>query len=152
MTAWYRHVARCVCLSLGLISVYSGTGNAEVDPSAVALWDVVPEQTETVMPEKPGPFCFDGQGITWRVHATRDWYWNADDDIYRFKAKWNGDDLYWRTPSDKWERFARWRGGRFEIERDGIRWRFAKVNDPQHWREYQQYLLGREIKGVRKEP
>jgi len=70
-----------------------------------------------------------------------------DDNIYRVKTKWKGDELYIFPPlGNKWELFATWDGNHFVMYGDGKVKIFKKIK-PQEIALWQRDLLkpGREM-------
>jgi len=54
--------------------------------------------------------------------------WKTDDDFYRVKSKWVGDDLYWLPPFGTWEKLATFTNGHFEDRSgNGITWVYERV-------------------------
>lgn len=70
-----------------------------------------------------------------------------DDDIYRIKTKWKGNELYIFPPlGNKWELFATWDNNRFVMYGDRKAKIFKKIK-PEEIAKWQQGLLkpGREM-------
>ncbi len=70
-----------------------------------------------------------------------------EDDIYRIKTKWKGNELYVFLPlGSKWELFATWEHNRFAMYGDG-KMRIFKRIKPEEIAKWQQGLLkpGREM-------
>jgi hypothetical protein len=70
-----------------------------------------------------------------------------DDDIYRIKIKWKGNDMYIFPPlGNKWELFDTWENDRFVMYGDGKMKIFKKIK-PEEIAKWQQGLLkaGREM-------
>ncbi len=69
-----------------------------------------------------------------------------NDDIYRIKTKWRGNDLYMFPPfGDRWELFCTWENNRFMMYGEGKMRTFKKIN-PVDIPIWQQGLLKAERK------
>src|SRR5437016_2440017 len=98
--------------------------------AAVGLWAVSVEQVdrlnriadaagENVYYAGAAPFYFDGETVTMSLVTEKVWEWHSEDDYYRLRAKWIGDDLYWLAPFGGWGKLATFRAGVFEaVEND----------------------------------
>lgn len=63
-------------------------------------------------------FRFDGKYITLHLMRTKLWMWKTDDEFYRVKSKWVGDDLYLLPPFGTWTKLATFTNGHFERSYD----------------------------------
>jgi hypothetical protein len=67
----------------------------------------------------PRIFVYDGRYVTtsyfviWRNTVAK---WHSRDDIYKLRAKWNGDTLLYRTPYKSWEKLAVYNKGVFTTD------------------------------------
>lgn len=64
-----------------------------------------------------------------------------EDDVYRIKVRWKGNELYIFPPlGDKWELFAAWENNRFVMRGDGKVKMFKRI-EPKEIAKWQKDLL-----------
>jgi hypothetical protein len=74
----------------------------------------------------PEPFYFDGETVTVQLHTHKDWMWRSEDDLYRLKTKWKGNDLFYRPPFADWRYLATFENGFFQVHDDPNLWVFER--------------------------
>jgi hypothetical protein len=95
---------------------------------------------------RPGAFYYHGDSITLEAIALIPWWTKANDDYYRLKAKWVGNDLFWLPPLGGWDKLATFQDGIFEMSTDSwLKWRFDHVPNSKATPEHQPLLKLREL-------
>lgn len=92
-------------------------------------------------------FIYENEDLIINLPSRSSYKGLPDDDVYRIKTKWKGNDLYIFPPlGDKWELFATWDDDRFVMYGDGKMKIFKKIK-PDEIAAWQRGLLkaGREM-------
>jgi hypothetical protein len=63
-------------------------------------------------------FRYDGQHVTVRLFTEKAWMWKTPDDVYKLKARWQGNDLYYLPPFAGWQLLATFEKGNFVIREE----------------------------------
>jgi hypothetical protein len=123
--------------------------DAKAQADAVGIWKVPPQHAKALNDNRPNPklsygapasFRYDGQYVTLQLCKNKAWMWGPEDDCFRVKAKWEGNDLYWLPPFGGWTKLATIANGRFEERTDyGVVWKFERVG-PEFLADYEQHL------------
>jgi hypothetical protein len=126
------------------------------EATTIGLWVVPQSQVdeadarakaagEHVFFMSPNPFYFHGDSATMHLIRLKEWMWRSEDDYYRVKTKWEGDDLYWLPPFGPWSKLATFRNGRFERDEDDVVWKFERISPKVAADECRPLLKKREI-------
>ena len=92
-------------------------------------------------------FIYENDGMIINLPSMSSYVGLPDDDIYRIKTKWQGNELYIFPPlGNRWELFATWDNNRFVMYGDRKVKIFKKIK-PEEIAKWQQGLLkpGREM-------
>jgi hypothetical protein len=93
----------------------------------------------------PSAFYFHGDSATMHLICLKAWMWHTEDDYYRVKTKWVGDDLYWLPPFGDWSKKATFRNGRFEVDGEDVVWKYERVSPKDAVDECRPLLKKREL-------
>lgn len=73
-------------------------------------------------------FILDHGAVILRLMSLSPTFKHSANELYRLRAKWDGNMLYYLPPfSDRWEELAKFNGDRFISEGDGKRWEYTKI-------------------------
>lgn len=111
---------------------YPTTTSSSLDADArlthpVGIWRIPENQNMDELSCAPKPFYFDGDTVTMRLIALKDWSGKSVDNCYKLKTTWKGNTLYWLPPFGHWEPLATLVNGRFQVNQDGVLWVYEKV-------------------------
>ena len=134
-----------VFLTLWVAVLVGCSGSDERPPAApaepvtpVGLWAIDGLQVSTVNTrleaagrparhDVPGAFYFDGRTVTLKLLAYKSHPAISPDECYRLTAELVADELYYRHPFGDWLYLATFRDGAFEVEDQGVTWRYNPV-------------------------
>jgi hypothetical protein len=116
-----------------------------------AIWQFDREEDTTLNSERSisdvHTFIYENDSLIINLPTESSAAGLPEDNIYRIKTKWKGNELYVFFPlGAKWELFATWDGNRFVMYGDGKVKVFKKIN-PEEIAKWQVGLLrpGREV-------
>jgi hypothetical protein len=92
----------------------------------------------------PSRFYYDGETVTLQLFTLKGWMWRSEDDYYRVKAKWVGDDLFYLPPFGRWDKLATFRGGHFADESEKVALRYERIPRSQVTEELRPLVKARE--------
>jgi hypothetical protein len=106
-------------------------------PEAVGIWSVSREQLHRVNAQAPEgllylgpwPFRFDGETVYLHMFRLHAWEDGPEDDVYRLKARWDGNHLFYLHPTGQWKHLATFVDRHFEVRQSGVVWRMEKVDE-----------------------
>ena len=116
-----------------------------------AIWQFDKEKETNVKSARSissvNTFIFENDSLIINLPSMSSYVGLPDDDIYRIRTKWKGNELYIFPPlGDKWELFATWENNQFVMYGGGKVKLFKKIK-PEEIVVWQQNLLkpGREM-------
>jgi hypothetical protein len=91
----------------------------------------------------PSPFYFDGETVTMHLITMKAWMWRSEDEYYRLKSKWVGQDLYYLPPFGKWTKLATYADGRFQLKVREVVWLYMNLPTGEVREEFRPLVKGR---------